>query len=79
MTVLAAVAAAVIDTQVVGRWLWCCCCSACGAGAAVEVMAAVHLYERQSGGCGRSVDRFCVAVGQFGENSICPEYQFLHM
>ena len=41
----AAAAAAVIDTQVVGRWLWCCCCSACGAGAAVEVMAAVHLWE----------------------------------
>ena len=27
----------------------------------------------------RSIDRFCVAVGQFGENSTCPEYQFLHM
>ena len=30
-------------------------------------------------GCGRSIDRFCVAVGQIGENSTCPEYQFLHM
>ena len=27
----------------------------------------------------RSIDRFCVAVGQIGENSTCPEYQFLHM
>ena len=26
-----------------------------------------------------SIDRFCVAVGQIGENSTCPEYQFLHM
>ena len=75
----AAAAAAVIDTQVVGRWLWCCCCSACGAGAAVEVMAAVHLWEAKCCGCGRSIDRFCVAVGQIGENSTCPEYQFLHM
>lgn len=33
----------------------------------------------QSCGCGRSIDRFCVAVGQIGENSTCPEYQFLHM
>lgn len=27
-----------------------------------------------------SIDRsICVAVGQIGENSTCPEYQFLHM
>ena len=38
-----------------------------------------HLWEAMCCGCGRSIDRFCVAVGQIGENSTCPEYQFLHM
>ena len=34
--------AAVIDIQVVGRWLCCCCCSGYGVGPAVEVRPQIY-------------------------------------